>query len=458
MARPPRMLAPETTYHVMARGNNRRRLYMDDHDRAGFVGLLDEVIAQREWTHLGYCLMDNHFHLLVRTLRADLPAGMTRLLGLYARRFNARHERVGHLFRDRYKAVVVENDRQLFATLRYIALNPVTAGIAHSPMEWTWSSYRALISGANVSTSVDTGEVLRFFHPNLRRARVLLRGLVEEYPADAPVPGTASRRPSAVALAQLLTADAAIAAAADLGYLQREIAEALGLHRSTVTRRALLHAARPRDARERPEQRRGSRGEMRSDGSEPREPSGAWHREVHGRPRERRASEGRAGTRTDSIGGVNTAPQRVRTALLDLGLDISVIHVEESARTAEQAAAAVNAGVGQIVKSLVFHSAGRAVLALVSGANRLDPARLAAVSGQPVERADAAAVRDATGYAIGGVPPVGLPRPMPVVCDRDLLDHDVVWAAAGTPHHVFPIDPATLVRITGAHVAEIAQR
>jgi prolyl-tRNA editing enzyme YbaK/EbsC (Cys-tRNA(Pro) deacylase) len=155
-------------------------------------------------------------------------------------------------------------------------------------------------------------------------------------------------------------------------------------------------------------------------------------------------------------GSVKAAPQRVQRALDQLGLDIAVVHVAGSARTAEDAAVAVNAEVGQIVKSLVFSAAGRPVLALVSGANRLDTSRLAEVAGGPVERADAAAVRDTTGYAIGGVPPVGHPSPIPVFCDRDLLRHDVVWAAAGTPHHVFPIAPEDLVRITGATVAVIA--
>jgi prolyl-tRNA editing enzyme YbaK/EbsC (Cys-tRNA(Pro) deacylase) len=153
-----------------------------------------------------------------------------------------------------------------------------------------------------------------------------------------------------------------------------------------------------------------------------------------------------------------TPSERVQTALLENGLSISVIQVSESARTADEAAAAVNAHVSQIVKSLVFLVSGDPVLALVSGSNRLDSAKLEPIAGGTIERADADVVRAATGFAIGGVSPVGHPSPLPVFCDRDLLDHDVVWAAAGTPHHVFPIAPADLVRITGATVAEIAQR
>jgi prolyl-tRNA editing enzyme YbaK/EbsC (Cys-tRNA(Pro) deacylase) len=117
----------------------------------------------------------------------------------------------------------------------------------------------------------------------------------------------------------------------------------------------------------------------------------------------------------------------------------------------------VGTSVGQIVKSLVFLAGGAPVLALVSGANRLDPQRLADLTGLPIGKADADAVRQATGYAIGGVPPIGFPAPLPTFIDRDLLQYDVVWAAAGTPRHVFPIAPRDLVRITGARVGELRQ-
>lgn len=138
-----------------------------------------------------------------------------------------------------------------------------------------------------------------------------------------------------------------------------------------------------------------------------------------------------------------------------MGLHISVIQVSDNARAADEATMAVDAHVSQIVKSLVFLASGEPVLALVSGSNRPDSAKLAPVAGGVIERADADAVRAATGFAIGGVSPVG--HSLPVVCDRDLLEHDVVWAAAGTPHHVFPIAPADPVRITNATVAEIAE-
>ena len=151
-----------------------------------------------------------------------------------------------------------------------------------------------------------------------------------------------------------------------------------------------------------------------------------------------------------------SAPQRVRAALSAAGVAARIEEFPSSTRTAQEAADAVATSVGQIVKSLVFLAGGAPVLALVSGANRLDTDRLAVVTGAPIAKADADAVRQATGYAIGGVPPTGFPAPIPTFIDRDLLQYAVVWAAAGTPRHVFPIAPGDLVRITGGRVVELA--
>jgi Cys-tRNA(Pro) deacylase len=150
------------------------------------------------------------------------------------------------------------------------------------------------------------------------------------------------------------------------------------------------------------------------------------------------------------------AARRVADALAAAGVEAEVRSYAESTRTAEEAAAAVGADVGQIVKSLVFLADGQPILALVSGADRLDTAKLAQLSGARITRADADTVRAATGYAIGGVPPVGLATPLPVYCDRNLLQYAEVWAAAGTPHTVFSVAPETLARITNAQVADLA--
>lgn len=127
----------------------------------------------------------------------------------------------------------------------------------------------------------------------------------------------------------------------------------------------------------------------------------------------------------------------------------------QGTRTAGDAARAVGCEVSQIVKSLVFIAGGRPVVALVSGANRLDEGRLAAVAGAPVTKADAEAVRAATGYAIGGVPPFGHATEVPVFMDRDLLVHAMVWAAAGRPDSVFEISPDRLRELCAATVVEL---
>ena len=147
----------------------------------------------------------------------------------------------------------------------------------------------------------------------------------------------------------------------------------------------------------------------------------------------------------------------MQEALRARGIAVEIRQFPESTRTAVEAAAAIGTSVGQIVKSLVFLRGAEPVLALVSGTNRLAMPRLAALVGGEVGKADAAAVRQATGYAIGGVPPIGFPAPIRTYLDRDLLQYDEVWAAAGTPHHVFPIAPADLVRIAAATVADLKE-
>jgi prolyl-tRNA editing enzyme YbaK/EbsC (Cys-tRNA(Pro) deacylase) len=147
----------------------------------------------------------------------------------------------------------------------------------------------------------------------------------------------------------------------------------------------------------------------------------------------------------------------VADAARALGLEVAVREFPEGTRTAEAAARAIGTGADQIVKSLVFLADGEPVLALVAGTNRLDESKLARVLGAAaIERAGAEDVRAATGYPIGGVPPFGHRSPMRCTVDRDLLAHQVVWAAAGTPRHVFPVAPQRLVEVIGATVADVA--
>lgn len=149
---------------------------------------------------------------------------------------------------------------------------------------------------------------------------------------------------------------------------------------------------------------------------------------------------------------------RVLEALAALGIPGEVVEFPQGTRTAQDAARAIGTTLGQIVKSLVFLADGKPVLVLVSGRNRVDAGKLArAASAARIERADADRVRATTGFAIGGVPPVGHATPMETFIDEDLLAYDVVYAAAGTPTAIFPIAPGDLVRVTGGRTADLAQ-
>jgi prolyl-tRNA editing enzyme YbaK/EbsC (Cys-tRNA(Pro) deacylase) len=148
---------------------------------------------------------------------------------------------------------------------------------------------------------------------------------------------------------------------------------------------------------------------------------------------------------------------RVAAAARTAGLQISVERYPAGTRTATDAANAVGCDVAQIVKSLVFMADGVAVVALVSGANRVDPPRLAsALNATEVRRAVGDEARIATGFAIGGVPPFGHTRRVTVLVDRDLMRHDRLWAAAGLPDAVFPITPGDLLRVSGGSIVDLA--
>jgi prolyl-tRNA editing enzyme YbaK/EbsC (Cys-tRNA(Pro) deacylase) len=149
------------------------------------------------------------------------------------------------------------------------------------------------------------------------------------------------------------------------------------------------------------------------------------------------------------------AVNRFETWLTTSGAGIAVKEFPEGTRTAAEAARAVGCELGQIVKSLVFIAGGKPVVALVSGANRLDEQRFAAIAGEPVVKADAETARAATGYAIGGVPPFGHATEVPVFMDRDLLGYGEVWAAAGRPDSVFEIAPGRLQELSRATVTDL---
>lgn len=145
MSRPIRIEFPDALYHVTARGDRREDIFEDDQDRQQFLAILEKVITQFNWICHAWCLMDNHYHLLIQTPDGNLSKGMRQLNGVYTQASNRRHTRVGHLFQGRFKAILVDSDAYLLELARYVVLNPVRAGMVKKPADWPWSSYRASV-------------------------------------------------------------------------------------------------------------------------------------------------------------------------------------------------------------------------------------------------------------------------------------------------------------------------
>ena len=143
MSRPLRLEFPDALYHVTARGDRREAIFEDDDDRRAFLLTLAQVVKRFNWLCYAYCLMDNHYHLLIQTPDGNLSKGMRQLNGVFTQISNRRHQRVGHLFQGRFKAILVDSDAYLLELARYIVLNPVRAGMKKKPENWPWSSYRA---------------------------------------------------------------------------------------------------------------------------------------------------------------------------------------------------------------------------------------------------------------------------------------------------------------------------
>ena len=157
--------------------------------------------------------------------------------------------------------------------------------------------------------------------------------------------------------------------------------------------------------------------------------------------------------------GLKASARRVQEALAAQGFAFEVREFPDSTRTSAEAAAAIDCSVAQIAKSLLFRGAesGNAMLIIASGANRVDPAKAEALLGEAIKRADADFVREATGFAIGGVPPLGHDRPLVTLIDEDLLAFEEVWAAAGTPNAVFRLSPKDLGDLTGGRIGDLKQ-
>ena len=266
---------------MTARGNARQAIVLDDEDGAAFVGLLGRVVERYGLRLHAFCLMDNHYHLLVETPKANLAQAMRQLNGVATQAFNRRHRRVGHLLQGRYKAILVERESHLLELARYVVLNPVRAKACASPEEWRWSSYRATAGLEPAPSFLDVDWILAQFGQGRRRAQERYRAHVAEGLSAAPfgdlrggvflggedfvarhapamaqereVP-RAQRQPLRPSLAELFAAGgerAMVAAHREHGYRLAEIAEQLG-HYATVSRRLrLLEEGRPLPPRRR---------------------------------------------------------------------------------------------------------------------------------------------------------------------------------------------------------------
>jgi putative transposase len=268
MARPLRIEFAGALYHVTSRGNERKPIVRSDGDRKLWLAMLEGVVSRCGWIVYAYCLMDNHFHLLVETPVPNLARGMRELNGVYAQTFNRCHSRSGHLFGGRYGAVLIEREGHLLETNRYIVLNPERA---EPPLErhdrYHWSSYRATAGLAPPPRFLARDRVLALFSDDpglaVRSYRAFVHeGLHADQPTAEPIgeiylgdrsfvrrrkPRTVpsseiprrQREPIQCSLEELLDerGDDALAVAYREGYSLRELAAVLGVHYSTVSRR-----------------------------------------------------------------------------------------------------------------------------------------------------------------------------------------------------------------------------
>jgi REP element-mobilizing transposase RayT len=277
MARPLRIEYAGALYHVTSRGDRQEAIFEDDQDRKAFLNVLGEVILRFRWRCHAYCLMGNHYHLMIETPEGNLTKGMRQLNGVFTQWSNRRHKRTGHVFQGRYKAILVDRDSYFLELARYIVLNPVRAAMVKHPKQWQWSSYGATSGTAEALAWLTTEDLLAEF--GKRRATAQrkyrefvaegmgeesiwkdlqgqiylgdddfveqMRGKLEEREEDVNIPRIQQRGPAPKLSAlrrQYKNRDDGIRAAYETGaYSYQQIGKEFGVHFTTVGRIVRQH-------------------------------------------------------------------------------------------------------------------------------------------------------------------------------------------------------------------------
>lgn len=180
MGRPPRQIVAGAVYHVYSRGSNRQAIFAFDSDRVDFLSCLEHVVQRAPLSCLAYCLMSNHYHLVVQSHDGSLSPAMQALNGRYANRFNRRYDRDAHLFRNRFGAVRQETQAQLEWTLRYVVMNPVVEGLCGRADEWRWSSFRASAGIDPAPRLLDIERLMSLYGTTLDSAMSRYRASIEQ--------------------------------------------------------------------------------------------------------------------------------------------------------------------------------------------------------------------------------------------------------------------------------------
>jgi REP element-mobilizing transposase RayT len=238
MARTARAELEGSIYHITQRGNRRQAIFESDYERRFFLEELEVTAERYGWRWLIYCLMTNHYHLVVEIDAPTLGDGMRRFGSVHAQMFNRRRSTNGHVFQERYGSVLVRTDAQFVQLLRYVALNPVAAGLCADPMDWPWSSHHLMLGGSDEAAAARARveELLEAWGgvSGTRYAKVFATDDGSAAPLAEP---TASlHRPPLNVLASLQPREHAMRVALAYGYNQREVAGALGMSQSTVSR------------------------------------------------------------------------------------------------------------------------------------------------------------------------------------------------------------------------------